>query len=241
MSYHSDRPLAVDPEAGRAYAPNEIQSASRVNNDTILPTSTYGGNKRSPATSSHEDDPDRKDKEVVDLATAPAPHEEEYSEKSKFTKKLNEFAHLQRPFLHAALIMFGLAFWICTIILNRDYWIPVTVIVWFFIALIVSNYLPTDAIAGGIGRTWSNTVEGPWFKLPYMARLAAGWVCLLALLFGSAFGFPLEEGTSYGQRAQSLFGLFCLQLGFYLTSRNRKAIQWRTIIVGLIFQQALAL
>jgi len=36
-------------------------------------------------------------------------------------------------------------------------------------------------------------------------------------------------------------GLIVFQFGFYATSRNRSAIQWRTVIVGLFVQQAIAL
>ena len=36
-------------------------------------------------------------------------------------------------------------------------------------------------------------------------------------------------------------GLIVFQFGFWVTSRNRSAIQWRTVIVGLFIQQAIAL
>lgn len=232
--------MATDPKSGRAYAVHEIQqgNGSNTNNDTVLPTYRNNNGSSSPSESQH----DGKDgKEVVDLSTVEPPHEEEHSEKSRFTQKLNEYAHFKRPFFHAALVLFGLAWWICTIILNRDYWIPVTVIVWFAIGLIFFQYCPTTVFSRPIERTWTNTVEGPWFKLHYYVRLALGWTVLVALVFGSAFGFPLEPGTSYGQRAQSIFGLFVFQLCFWLSSRARKAIQWQTVIVGLVFQQALAL
>ena len=36
-------------------------------------------------------------------------------------------------------------------------------------------------------------------------------------------------------------GLIVFQFGFWVTSRNRSAIQWRTVIIGLFIQQAIAL
>jgi CNT family concentrative nucleoside transporter len=51
-------------------------------------------------------------------------------------------------------------------------------------------------------------------------------LCLLAIVFGSAFGFPLPEGTGYGDRAISVFGLFVFTTGFYLSSRNRAHVPW---------------
>lgn len=92
-----------------------------------------------------------------------------------------------------------------------------------------------------IEKYWTACVSNPWFKLPYYARLAIGWLALLGLIFGSAFGFALQEGSTYGQRAQSVFGLFCFQLILYICSAHRNAIQWRTIIVGLGLQQILAM
>ena len=40
-------------------------------------------------------------------------------------------------------------------------------------------------------------VQHPWYRLPYGTRLAIGWLFLLGIVFGSAFGFPLQPvGTS---------------------------------------------
>jgi hypothetical protein len=49
------------------------------------------------------------------------------------------------------------------------------------------------------------------------------------------------QGTKYGDRAISVMGLIVFQFGFWATSKNRSAIQWRTVIVGLFIQQAIAL
>ena len=106
MSHPSGRPVATDVEGGHAYREQEITS---VNQDTVLPTyRNNGGKATSPAGSSNGEDLDRKDKEVVDLSTVEPRHEEEYSEKSAFTQKLNQYAHLKKPLIHAALVLFGL-------------------------------------------------------------------------------------------------------------------------------------
>lgn len=78
-------------------------------------------------------------------------------------------------------------------------------------------------------------------KLSRRIRLGLGWLALLGLVFGAAYGFSLDNGTSYGQRTQSVFGLFIFQLCFFIFSAHHKAIQWRTVIVGLGFQQILAM
>ncbi|OCB86837.1 hypothetical protein A7U60_g6010 [Sanghuangporus baumii] len=92
-----------------------------------------------------------------------------------------------------------------------------------------------------VGTIWMTTVQGPWYRLPYRTRLAIGWLCLLGIVFGSAFGFSLQDNTEYSDRAISVLGLFVFQLGFYLTSTHRNHIPWPTVIVGLFLQQAIAL
>ena len=73
---------------------------------------------------------------------------------------------------------------------------------------------------------WIPCVQEPWYKLPYRLRLAIGWACLLGIVFGSAFGFPLTEGTNYGDRAISVLGLFVFQFCFWATSKHRSHIPW---------------
>ena len=43
---------------------------------------------------------------------------------------------------------------------------------------------------------WVPWVQEPWYKLSRVVRLTIGWLCLLGIVFGSAFGFPLT-GVSY--------------------------------------------
>jgi len=66
-------------------------------------------------------------------------------------------------------------------------------------------------------------------------------LCLLGIVFGSAFGFKLQANTTFGDRAINVLGLFVFQFGFWLSSTNRSAIPWDTVIVGLFLQQAIAL
>jgi CNT family concentrative nucleoside transporter len=51
----------------------------------------------------------------------------------------------------------------------------------------------------------------------------------------------ISQGTTYVDRTLSLIGLLLAQTGFYLTSKNRSAIPWPTVIVGLFFQQIVAM
>ncbi|KAG9122525.1 hypothetical protein FRC07_001059, partial [Ceratobasidium sp. 392] len=112
---------------------------------------------------------------------------------------------------------------------------------WSFIALLAFRFIPNSVVTRPVGAIWQPLVSKPFFSLSYRIRLAIGWLCLLAIVFGSAFGFPLPEGTGYGDRAISVFGLFVFTCGFYLSSRHRSQVPWPTVIVGLFMQQAVAL
>ncbi|KAJ7874704.1 Na+ dependent nucleoside transporter C-terminus-domain-containing protein [Mycena olivaceomarginata] len=151
--------------------------------------------------------------------------------------------HKLRPFILGGLALLILGWWISATILKatRHRWIVQTLFAWFFILVILFRFIPASVVSKPVGAIWMPLVQEPWYKLPYSVRLSVGWLCLLGIVFGSAFGFPLEQNTTYGDRAISVLGLLIFQTGFFLASSNRKAIPWPTVIVGLFIQQAIAL
>lgn len=97
-------------EGGKAY--EEPSTAPPVNNDTILPTYRNGessGQHNSPSGSVSDDQKhDPKEGREVDLDATELPLEERQSEKSAFTKKLDQYAHIKRPIIHAFMVAFCL-------------------------------------------------------------------------------------------------------------------------------------
>jgi CNT family concentrative nucleoside transporter len=148
-----------------------------------------------------------------------------------------------RPFVLTALALLILGWWLSATILKatRHRWIPQTVWAWFFLLVIAFRFIPNRVVTHPIEAVWQPLVSRPFMRLPYHARLAGGWLCLLGIVLGSAFGFPTPPGSNRGDRAISVLGLVVFQSGFYLTSKHRKQIQWQTVIVGLFIQQAIAL
>ncbi|KAF5370706.1 hypothetical protein D9758_002076 [Tetrapyrgos nigripes] len=151
--------------------------------------------------------------------------------------------HRARIILLAALSALILGWWISATVLpaTRHRWIVQTLWAWFFLLVIAFRFIPNSVVTKPVGAIWQASVQGPFFRLPYNIRLAIGWLCLLGIVFGSAFGFKLENGTTYGDRAISVAGLLIFQCGFYLSSKHRSQIPWPTIIVGLFIQQVVAL
>ena len=120
-----------------------------------------------------------------------------------------------------------------------------TIWAWFFILVIAFRYIPNSVVTKPVGAVWGTLISKPFFKLPWVVRLAVGWAVLLAIVFGSAFGFPLPsvglsllspfvrfpdlefpKGTGYGDRAVSVLGLFIFQVCFYISSVHKKHIPW---------------
>ncbi|KAI0693028.1 H+/nucleoside cotransporter [Cytidiella melzeri] len=148
-----------------------------------------------------------------------------------------------RPLIHAALVLLILAWWISSTVLEstRHRWIVQTFWAWFFIITIAFRYIPNSVVTRPVEAVWVPFVQTPFFTLPYHVRLGLGWLALLGIVFGSAFGFRLTNGSSYGDRAISVLGLFVFQFGFWASSKHRSHIPWPTVIVGLFVQQAIAM
>ena len=120
-----------------------------------------------------------------------------------------------------------------------------TIWAWFFILIIAFRYIPNSVVTKPVGAVWRPLVSKPFFKLPWLVRLGLGWAVLLAIVLGSAFGFPLPpvsfslismfacfpdpeflQGTGYGDRAISVFGLLVFQVCLYLSSLHKKHVPW---------------
>lgn len=184
-------------------------------------------------------DAKKENAQVVD----PGADLEDAQEKDEATQAKNTFDKRLRVVALIALAALILGWWISSTILaaTRERWLVQTVFAWFFLLIIAFRFIPNSAVTGPISAVWMPCVQVPWYKLPRTARLTIGWLCLLGIVFGSAFGFPLTGNSDYGHRAISVLGLFVFQCGFYLCSINRSAICWPTVIVGLFLQQTIAL
>lgn len=168
---------------------------------------------------------------------------EKFEAEAEQGEKSPTFYTRYRPYILSTVAATIIGWWISATILpaTRHRWIVQTLFAWAFVFIIAFRFIPNSTVSKPIGAIWETTVQRPFYKLSYRTRLGLGWVCLLAIVFGSAFGLPLQDDATYGDRAISVLGLFVFQCGFWLTSSNRNAIPWPTVIVGLFLQQAIAL
>ncbi|TFY83366.1 hypothetical protein EWM64_g651 [Hericium alpestre] len=178
-----------------------------------------------------------------DKEKVPAPASKDEDEETLFPWLKQQDGTVRSVFL-VALGALVLGWWISSTVLQatRHRWIVQTFWAWFFVLVIAFRFIPTSIFSRPVEAVWMPLVQKPFFALPRIVRWAMGWLSLLSIVFGSAFGFkPTNVGMNYGDRAISVLGLFVFQFCFWVSSRNRSKIEWRTVIVGLFFQQVIAL
>ncbi len=113
------------------------------------------------------------------------------NEPSWFSRNHSLFRRL-RLFALAALI---LGWWISATILHatRHRWVVQTFFAWSFIAIIAFRFIPNSVVTRPVEAVWVPLVQKPFFTLPKYVRYGLGWLSLLAIVLGSAFGFKLEN------------------------------------------------
>ena len=95
-------------------------------------------------------------------------------------------------FALAALI---LGWWISSTILHatRHRWIVQTFFAWSFIAIIAFRFIPNSVVTRPVEAFWIPLVQKPFLGLPKYVRYGLGWLALLTIVLGSAFGSKLEN------------------------------------------------
>jgi CNT family concentrative nucleoside transporter len=88
---------------------------------------------------------------------------------------------------------------------------------------------------------WNNTCVRAVSFIPEKFRLWLGALGAIAVIVIGTFTSPVGADNTHANRAVSLFGLLVFILLFYATSHNRAAINWHTVIVGMLAQFILAL
>lgn len=72
-----------------------------------------------------------------------------------------------------------------------------------FFRIIAFRFIPNSVVTKPVAAVWSPLVAKPFNRLPRHVKLGLGWLALLAIVFGSAFGFPLPQVSSCSMRCTS--------------------------------------
>jgi hypothetical protein len=139
---------------------------------------------------------------VVDVG----PGKDEPSSFSSFNRSSGLLRRLSLVALAA--LIFG--WWVSATTLHatRHRWIVQTFFAWSFIAIIAFRFIPNSVVTRPVEAVWVPLVQNPFFNLPRYARYGLGWLALLAIVLGSAFGFKLEN-VSVSYIYMYILGLRC--------------------------------
>lgn len=115
-------------------------------------------------------------------------------------------------------------------------------LVWLGLTIrLVTLYVSTKYVTQPIAFIWVKAVYNPVQIIPEKFRLPLGAAGTIAVFLVGTFIPGESADNTRANRAVSLFGLLVFFGAFYATSRDRKAIQWQTVIVGMLAQFLLAL
>ncbi|KXN69271.1 hypothetical protein CONCODRAFT_75909 [Conidiobolus coronatus NRRL 28638] len=92
---------------------------------------------------------------------------------------------------------------------------------------------PIGSVAGVVSSIFSRFSE--------TVLTIAGAVLTLLLMLLVTFLSPTDENGTLIQRAQSLFGVLIIIFVLYATSANRRAVKWRTVVLGIFLQYVLGI
>src|SRR6266702_1074386 len=94
-----------------------------------------------------------------------------------------------------ALALLILGWWISSIIIQatRHRWIVPTIFAWAFLLIIAFRFIPNSVVTRPVEAVWVPVVQEPFFRIPKYIRFGFGWLSIIAVILGSAFGFKLEN------------------------------------------------
>lgn len=147
--------------------------------------------------------------------------------------------------LNTLLYLTMTAWWIVGLVFHRhkkgEGWLIPTLL-WLAISIrFVTFYLGTKFVTAPIKMVWMAAFYKPAQMIPSKLRTPLSAVGALAVIIVGTFATEESADNNRANRAVSLFGLGVFIFVFWLTSRNRKAIVWQTVIVGMLAQFLLAL
>lgn len=144
------------------------------------------------------------------------------------------------------LVIVGLTntrWWIASVVVHhkdRNWVIPF--LFWLAIMIrIITLHIPITVVTKPMHWVWNNTGVRFANLIPEKMRVPAGAALTIVVIIIGSFVSEESEDNTRANRAVSLFGLGVFIFGFWATSRNRKMVNWHTVIVGMLLQFIVAL
>lgn len=131
--------------------------------------------------------------------------------------------------------------WIAGLILHREFGWVVPFLLWLAITIrIVTFYVPITIVTKPMHFVWNNTGVRAGSMIPERLRIPLGALLTIVIIVIGAFVSEESQDNTRANRAVSLFGLIVFLAGLWATSRDRPAVKWHTVIVGMLVQFIIA-
>ncbi|KAL4913790.1 Na+ dependent nucleoside transporter C-terminus-domain-containing protein [Aspergillus aurantiobrunneus] len=133
--------------------------------------------------------------------------------------------------------------WIAGLILHRyDLGWLIPFLLYLAITLrLIFLYVPISIFTRPIHYVWKSTASRFVALIPEHLRIPGGAVVTIAVILVGSFASAEAPGNSRADRAVSLFGLVVCIFCLWLSSRNRRKINWHTVVMGMLMQFIIAL
>ena len=157
--------------------------------------------------------------------------------------KRRSFYARHRIGFHFVIWVLFTAWWIAGLVLHRQNknWI-IPFLIWLCITVgLLSIHLPLVLIWRPVHWVWVQAIVRVVSYIPEQLRVPAGAVLTIAIIVVGAFASREGENNTRANRAVSLSGLAVFILVLWATSRNRKRVNWHTVITGILMQFLIAL
>lgn len=230
---------------------------AKPSNDTILP-STYRPNTEGPVpyvdpinssstpqTSEEKLGEREKNSNDGEMGVGSAPPVDEFasSQGEEGSRRSRMLGRYRRPLIHAFIQALFTGWWIASLILHHDdmNWV-VPFLVWLCITLrIITFYVPIRYVSQPIQWVWLHTGVAIYNIVPERLRVPGGAAVAIAAILVGAMASEETADNTRANRAVSLFGLAVILFTFWATSRHRRNVNWRTVIVGMLAQYIIGL
>ncbi|KAH8672016.1 Na+ dependent nucleoside transporter C-terminus-domain-containing protein [Tricladium varicosporioides] len=201
---------------------------------------TYTDEKNSPSFSVDAKDVNSTNEKDLGLEVTDSSRESETIEEKS---KVRQFWIKYKIFFHLAMWLVMTGWWIAGLVLHRHDigWLKPFLLYLFITIRLVTWHVSTNYVTKPVAFLFVNVVKKPVMMIPEKLRLPLGAAGTVAVIIVGTFASSESADNTRANRAVSLFGLLVFIAAFYGTSRNRSAINWQTVIVGMLAQFILAL
>ncbi|KZM22146.1 nucleoside:sodium symporter [Ascochyta rabiei] len=145
--------------------------------------------------------------------------------------------------VHILIGAFFTGWWVASVVVHRNdkNWI-IPFLFWLAIMVrLITCHIPITIVTKPMHWVWNNTGVRFGELIPEKMRVPAGAALTIAVIIVGSMASEESQDNTRANRAISLFGLAVIIFAFWLTSRNKKMINWHTVVVGMLTQFIIAL